>query len=385
MPQQIASGAAKNMKKAGTKPGAVASLAAKASAQQAGGSVMKSGNLRKLVFFGGLAVLAIAAILLATENGGSGTSTRTPGGADAVLPMANDGIADVESAIDLPADRATTVQAPESVKPGAAPGIAVAPSVPSRESAKGSGGVTTTEGDGGSSALLVDDRKIVQTASMRLEVKEVGASFEEVGRVATAAGGFVASSSLSNQGESQIASMTIRVPIDRYQDVLRELRGLGEKVVAEDSKSSDVTAEYTDLGSRLRNLEATELQLLNLLGRATTINEILQVQDRLNSVRAEIEQVKGRMALLDRLTELATIAVHLTPVPVASNGGGDGGRIGEEISQAWDESLEFLTDVAAGVLSVIVFAWWTPIVAIPALVIGSRLLRGRPQRLEAVD
>jgi hypothetical protein len=220
---------------------------------------------------------------------------------------------------------------------------------------------------------------------MRLEVKEVGASFEEVGRVATAAGGFVASSSMSNQSETQVASMTIRVPMDRYQDVLRELRGLGQKVVSEDSKSSDVTAEYTDLGSRLRNLEATELQLLNLLGRATTINEILQVQDRLNSVRAEIEQVKGRMALLDRLIDLATIAVHLQPVPVVANGGGDGGRIGEEISQAWDESIEFLTDVAAGVLSVIVFAWWIPIVGIPALLIGSRLLRNRPQRLEAVD
>jgi hypothetical protein len=229
------------------------------------------------------------------------------------------------------------------------------------------------------------DRKIVQTATISLQVREVGGSFEEVSRIATTAGGFIASSKFALQGEDQIASMTIRVPAANYQEVLNDIRGLGVKVDTEGSNASDVTEEYSDLEARLRNLEATEARLLELMGRATNVNEILQVQDRLNGVRGEIERVLGRISLLDRLTELATITVHLRPV-VVSNGGGNGGfNFGAEVSKAWDESLEFLGDVAAAVIAVVVFVWWVPLVALPLWFVGSRLLRSRPRPVSAMD
>ena len=87
------------------------------------------------------------------------------------------------------------------------------------------------------------DRKIVQTATMALEVKDVGGSFEDVGRIATGAGGFVSSSSFSYKGEQQIASVTIRVPASSYQSVLGDLRALGVKVDSEGSTANDVTED----------------------------------------------------------------------------------------------------------------------------------------------
>jgi len=232
------------------------------------------------------------------------------------------------------------------------------------------------------------DRKIVQTASIQLQVEEVGASFEEVGRVATGAGGFVASSNFSYKGEHQIASMTIRVPTERYQTVLAELRDLGVKVDSESSDSQDATEEYTDLQSRLRTLEATEQQLLGLLARATTITDIITVQDRLNSTTGQIEQVKGRMQLLDNLTSLATITVHLRPEDGAiAKAGPNDGRVdlSEKLSQAWGDSLDFLSEVAGGLITVIVFSWWLPIVAIPVVVLWRLVGRGRGPAMGAVD
>jgi hypothetical protein len=236
-----------------------------------------------------------------------------------------------------------------------------------------------------SGALTAEDRKIVQTASVRLQVEEVGGSFEEVGRIATGAGGFVASSSFSYQAEAQIASMTIRVPASQYQGVLSDLRRLGVKVDAEDSKASDVSEQYSDLSARLRNLEATEGQLLALLARAQTIQEILTVQDRLNGVRSEIEQVKGRLQLIENLTEMATITVHLRPVVAKVDNGGSGVNLGAEIREAWNNSIEFLGGVAAGVIMVVVFSWWIPLVAIPGWIVLSRLARNRQQPASAVD
>src|SRR5205814_9109803 len=116
---------------------------------------------------------------------------------------------------------------------------------------------------------------------------EVSKKFEDVGNVAAASGGFIASSSFGNNDDRQTASITIRVPSENYQRALNDLRKLGD-VKAEQSGANDVTEQYTDLQSRLRNLQATEAQYLTFLQRATGITDVLTVQDRLNSVRAEI-------------------------------------------------------------------------------------------------
>jgi hypothetical protein len=343
----------------------------------------QSSRLRKFVIIGALGI-AVAAVLALAVNGSDSSSetalVQPAIGESGVGMVDSDDFAATDVLLGQSTAPSSGIAADKSMAGGSAssamPPVSPAP-------ARNSAGIVTQEAAPDGTSSMIDDRKIVQTASMRLEVKEVGASFEEVGRVATSVGGFVASSTFSNQGPSQVASISIRVPTGSYQQVLRDLRGLGTKVVAEDSRTSDVTAEYTDLDSRLRNVQAAETQLLELLGRASTINEILLVQDRLNSARAEIEQIKGRMALLDKLTDLATITVHLQPVAVGVSSG-DGGRLSEEVSEAWDSSIDFLTDVAAAAIHVVVFAWWLPIIAVPALLIGRSWLR-RPRPISAVD
>jgi hypothetical protein len=250
-------------------------------------------------------------------------------------------------------------------------------------------GAPAGDSGGGASLGSTADRKIIQSASINMQAENVGRSFDEIGRIATTAGGFVANSNfyyetyVNADGEEvqrQIGSVTVRVPSNRLQDVLSQVRALGVKIDSESSDSNDVTEEYTDLGARLRTLETTQTQLLDLLGRATNIGDILQVQDRLNSVLYEIEQVKGRMQLLDDLTDLATLTVGLQPVidedalQVRSEPD-NGVDLGAEIDQAWDDSIEFLEKVAANVLTVVVFSWWVLPIAVPAFFLYQRLSR----------
>lgn len=315
----------------------------------------------KRMRFAAIGALAVVAVIVATalaqgDSGGRDTTLIAPIDDDA-MAFVDRALGREPASVQVTADRAPAGAASSEAKPAAA----------------------TSEG-GGALPLsgLQDDRKIVQTASIRLQVREVGASFEEVGRIATASGGFVASSNFAYQGEQQVASVTIRVPASRYQEVLRELRSLAVKVDSEGSNASDVTEEFTDLGARLRTLEATEAQLLALLARANTITEVLQVQDRLNGVRTEIERVKGRINLLERLTEMATVTVHLRPAEAVAKSGA-GVDLWREVSEAWRESIEFLAGIAAAVLSVLVFSWWVLVLAIPGAFALQRWLRTRPQ------
>jgi len=221
------------------------------------------------------------------------------------------------------------------------------------------------------------DRKIVQSSSVDVEVEEVGRSFQEIMRIAETAGGFVVSSSFTNLDDNQLADLTIRVPGDQYQKVLADIRGMGE-VGQEASEANDVTEEYTDLQARLRTLEATENRYLELLARADEISDILLVQDRLDGVRGQIEQIQGRVNLLDHLTDLATITVHLrTPAAVATvDGGGSSIDPLEAAENAWETSLDALRGIAAAALVVVVFSWWL-VPPLAALGLGTRWWLGR--------
>lgn len=219
---------------------------------------------------------------------------------------------------------------------------------------------------GGTAAGAIERRTIIRTASLDLTVENVTRTFEDIGRIATSAGGFVASSSLGKQrigdDEYQVGSITIRVPDRQYEDVMARLRGLAVEVLNEQSESSDVTEEFTDLQARLRNLEATERQYLSFLERARDLDDILVITDRINQVRAEIEQVQGRINLLQNLSELATITVHLTPAAADARP-----RVAEPdgvtnpltaAREAWERSLETLAVIASGALAVVVYSWW---------------------------
>ena len=86
------------------------------------------------------------------------------------------------------------------------------------------------------------------------------------------------------------ATLTIRVPAARFAEVEAEIRKLGLRVEGEQMEAEDVTRQYVDQQARLRNLHAQEAQYLAILKQARSVKDILDVSEKLNGVRGEIEQ-----------------------------------------------------------------------------------------------
>lgn len=234
------------------------------------------------------------------------------------------------------------------------------------------------DGDSGPEAPAISERKITLSATVRLRVDDIPSAVQEIEDIAAARGGFVSGSDVlvdaGDDDSEQAATMTIRVPAASYTEVVREIRGLASQVDSETSRATEVTDEYTDLQSRLRNLEAAEARYLELLDRAQTVDEILAVQDRVNSTRLEIEQVQGRLNVLNDLTNLATITVELRlPPPVVSTA--SRGWADEAVRTSWEA-----TQTAVEVFGTIAIAtaFLLPWLLIPALVAaGAWRLFGR--------
>ena len=179
------------------------------------------------------------------------------------------------------------------------------------------GGLAQDGGDGGTGTSIPSaaeaGRDVIRTDSVDIEVKSVSEAFEQVRTVAAGARGYVADSTFMGGGDDHSAQLTIRVPADRFGEVVTQLRGLATEVRTVSSSARDVTGETSDLEATLRNLRAVQTQYSTLLTRAGSIGDILQVQERLNSVRPQIDRTEARRALIQSQTEMATLSVSLRP------------------------------------------------------------------------
>jgi hypothetical protein len=143
-----------------------------------------------------------------------------------------------------------------------------------------------------------------------LEVESLDEAAARLTRLAEAAGGFVAGSSSMQSGRTPEGSFVLRVPASRFADVLAQVEALG-RVLGRRLGGQDVTEEYVDLRSRIRNQERYEQRLLAFVDRATRMSDLLAIEQELARVRGEIEQLTGRLQYLERQVELATIEVSV--------------------------------------------------------------------------
>ncbi len=241
----------------------------------------------------------------------------------------------------------------------------------------GSGGDGSSE-PGGNSAPI--EQRIIKTGEVGLEVDNVAVVLAHVRAMAVDLGGYVGGSQAGTLDES--ASITLRVPAERFDELLTRLQELADvEVVSMATREADVTGQIVDLEARIRNLEASEASYRALLERAERIEDILTVQSRLDDVRGQIEQLEAQLQAVEGQAALSTLTVTIIPrsEPVAA------------VQAGWDPGAQAKTAVATlvgfaqGIFDALT---WIVIVILPiALVIGlvtlaaTRLVPGLRRRI----
>ena len=223
---------------------------------------------------------------------------------------------------------------------------------------------------------LVDlGNRIVRTATVELEVGQ-GRLNDTINRatdVVTRAKGIYVGSSTSVPGDDAASGqVTFRVPVDAFEPVLRELKGLGT-YRGERSSTEDVTNQYVDLNGQLAAWRAQERVYLRLLDRAKSIADVIAVQNQLQQVQSNIERLQGQLNHLEDQSSFSTIVLQLSEPGAAGPAGQPQGRL----ARAWATAVSGLGVMAAAVLVGVV--WLVPVAALAGLIlVGLRALR-RPR------
>jgi hypothetical protein len=249
----------------------------------------------------------------------------------------------------------------------AAPMSTAAPAAPMADEEAGS----VAPGTGGESlpqsqANQTTERLVIKTAELSLQVASVEEAEARLRAKVFELGGYVVNAQTEGSGEDMSMRVTFRVPGERFDAALSGVEGLAEKVLSRSIGGEDVTEEFVDLESQLRNLEATRSRLLDLLEKATRVEDALQVNQALTDIQGQIEAIQGRMKYLQQSAAMSTLTVYIAPVPVTPLVEEDGWQPVQVARAALRDLLAF----GQGIANVaIVLAIWTPL-WLPLLLLG---------------
>jgi hypothetical protein len=190
--------------------------------------------------------------------------------------------------------------------------------------------------------------RVVKTGSMSLVVGhgKVSPVVNQVTATAKRLGGYVSDSTSEELGSDPSASLTIRVPVGRFEDLMGSVRGVNAKVARQETNGKDVSATYADTQAKIASLKAARSRFLTILSGAKTIAETLTVQQRVDDVQGQIDQLEGQRRLLASQSDLATLTVTVgekdsTALKTAEPSGW---------SQAWTDARHGFTSGVEGLI-----------------------------------
>lgn len=232
-------------------------------------------------------------------------------------------------------------------------------------------------------------RMVIRNADMSIVVDEPADAMASIGQMAERMGGFIVTSNMwksrnYNGVEVPEGNITVRVPAELLNQALGEIKALtnniDQDVLTENVSGQDVTKEYTDLSSRLRNAEDAEVQLRKILDNATDTEAVLDVFNRLTEIREDIEVIKGQMKYYEESAALSAISVRIqaheavNPITVA------GWKPSVTVSKALQSLVNALQSIADGAIWVVLYLLPILIVLAIPVVVVFLIIRGLVRR-----
>ncbi len=205
-----------------------------------------------------------------------------------------------------------TPQASQSYGMGMAGGVYLG------ESLQGLGYISAADGSvtqNQAQETITDQRKVIRDAQMSIQVENVTESREKVKDIVEQHKGLIANATLNEETSIPWTRLTLWIPAEELDVILEQLSELGRTQNLE-IQTQDITEQYFDLETRVRNLKRQEERLLALYEREVEkLDELLKVEKEIQRVRTEIEQLQGRQRMWDRQISLSTIELTISQVP----------------------------------------------------------------------
>ncbi|WP_149829789.1 DUF4349 domain-containing protein [Streptomyces tailanensis] len=229
---------------------------------------------------------------------------------------------------------------------------------------EGAAGGDASSGQAADTPPTLTTGHIIRTASLTVRVKDVPQALDEARTVAENAGGFVADESTTRDGEDRERTrVVLRVPTEKYEDVLGELEGTG-KLIERKTKVEDVTEQVVDVESRIKTQQASVARIRELMNRATKLSDVVTLEGELSTRQADLESLLAQQKSLKDRTSLATVTLSLSETAVKKSDKDDDPGFVDALAGGWNAFVAVFRWLALALAAVLPFAVATALVVL---------------------
>jgi hypothetical protein len=190
-----------------------------------------------------------------------------------------------------------------------------------------------------------DDRKIIKDGEISFETSDPAKTRESILKYTLELGGYITNESSNDYSDRKEQRMIIRVPADKFDQLLSGVTQTAVKINSKSISAQDVTEDYIDVEARLKTKKELEERYKQLLVKASKVEEIMSIEREIGKLREEIESVEGRFRYLkDRV---AFSSLTITFYEKISKPFGFGSKLGHALENGWHIFLLFITGLVA--------------------------------------
>jgi hypothetical protein len=202
------------------------------------------------------------------------------------------------------------------------------------------------------------DTKIIKTAYITIEVKEVTGSVDQLKNMVTAKGGYLSSSSISKGYNDRLSgTVVLRIPQAEFENTLAGVKAIGT-VKSVSTQGEDVTEQYVDIQAQKTSYQNQLVQYNEIMKKAVKVSDVIEIQQQIDRVQTELNRLEGRLKYLDSRIDMSTITVTLQePEPV-------GGETGHNFITTINEGIAGFF----GMVDVIIILLFT---LLPVIILGA--------------
>lgn len=215
---------------------------------------------------------------------------------------------------------------------------------------------------------IEENRKLIRTVTIQAETADLDVILSDLDAQLATLGGYVQNKAVQNgrNSNNRYATLTLRIPADKLDQFVGHVDD-STNILSSNEKAEDVTLKYAATESRIKALETQEARLLELLAEAKNLNDLLTLENKLASVRQELETVKSQLKLYDSLVDYGTVNLTITEVREYT-------VVEEEEPTAWQRIGEGFVGSLKGVWNILTEIFIFLVVALPYLAIPAIIL-----------
>lgn len=227
------------------------------------------------------------------------------------------------------------------------------------------------------------DRKIIKEGSAYIETTDFERSMAAIDDMIAQYGGFAEKKELRgsslNANDLRNATIVFRVPSQNFETVMNQMGNVGV-VVQSSTSGTDITDEYIDYETRIRNLKVQEETLLDILSKAEKLEDVITLESRISEVRYEIETIENRLKNYDRLVQYSRITVELSEVVETTRATPVARTLGARMNTAFRSSIDSFVDGLENFAVWLAYNWILLTVVFLLVVMAIAFIKARKRR-----